>query len=437
MGKTSHSPQDDSADSAPQRGFAAFRYADFRRFELARVLFVMSWQMQGVAVAWQVYALTQSPLALGMIGLVQFIPAVVFILMTGHVADRFDRKKVVATCMAVLAALAALMALLTQTGHITVTQIYMLIFLIGTAHAFAGPASQALLPHLVPAEIFSNAVAWNSSLWQFASIVGPALGGLLLGASNNPAVVYLTDGAFSLTAALIMASIRTRLGRLEQAPVSWETLLAGFRYVWQNKIILGAITLDLFAVLLGGAVALLPIYAKEILHVGPLGFGILRAAPSMGAAVMAIIFAHLPPMQRAGHAMLRAVALFGCMTIVFGLSRHFLLSVAALVLLGAADMVSVVIRHTVVQLVTPPEMRGRVSAVNLIFIGASNQLGEFESGVTAAWFGVVPAVVLGGIGTLMVVGICTRLFPGLREFGRLDALPSTSPASQQQAPAGS
>jgi MFS family permease len=427
-------PDENSESSAPAetRGLAAFHYADFRRFEVARVLFTMSGQMQAVAVAWQVYSLTHSPLTLGLIGLVQFIPAVLFILLTGHVADRFDRRQVVATCMSAGSLLAATMAGLTHSGLITVPLMFSLIFLIGTTGAFAGPAGQALLPHLVPPQVFSNAVAWNSSIGQFASIVGPAVGGLLLGFTDDPGTVYLVDASFSLVAALAMASIRTRLGRMEQAPASLDTLLAGFRYVWEQKIVLGAITLDLFAVLLGGAVALLPIYARDILHVGPTGFGLLRAAPSIGAAVMAVIFAHMPPMQRAGVAMLRAVTVFGLMTIVFGLSRNFYVSLAALIVLGAADMVSVVIRHTVVQLVTPPEMRGRVSAVNLIFIGASNQLGEFESGITAHWFGTVPAVVLGGLGTLFVVFISARVFRDLRNFGRLDGVSRTAATEAEQ-----
>lgn len=428
---------DEAASPQPssQRGFAAFRYADFRKFELARVLFVMSWQMQGTAVAWQVFSLTGSALALGMIGLVQFIPAVLFILITGHVADRYDRRLVVATCMAALSALAAGMALLTFSGHMTPGWIFTLIFLIGVAHAFAGPASQALLPHLVPKEVFSNAVAWNSSLWQFASIAGPALGGLLIGLFDNPGVVYAIDAAFSFTAALVMVSLRTRLGRLDHAPVSLETLLAGFRYVWQQKIVLGAITLDLFAVLLGGAVALLPIYAKEILHVGAFGFGLLRAAPSIGAGLMAVLVAHLPPLKNAGRALFVAVATFGILTIIFGISQNFYLSLAALMGLGAADMISVVIRHTTVQLVTPPEMRGRVSAVNLIFIGASNQLGEFESGLTAHWFGTVPAVVLGGVGTLVVVVVCALLFPELRQLRRLDQIAPDKMSSSGPLPA--
>jgi len=394
----------------------------------------MSWQMQSVAVGWQVWKLTNSALALGYVGLVQFLPAVLFILVTGHVADRFDRRLVVAVCMAALATLASVFAYFSFSGKLTFRLMLGLIFLIGTAHAFAGPASQALLPHLVPTEIFSNAVAWNSSIWQFASIAGPALGGLILGMTGNPGSVYMVDGILSLTASLLILAIRTRLGRMEKAPLSLETLLAGFRYVWANKVLLGALTLDLFAVLLGGAVALLPMYASDILKVGPIGFGFLRAAPSVGAGLMAIIFAHLPPLQHAGRTMLKAVAVFGIMTIVFGLSRNFLLSLAALIILGAADMVSVVVRHTVVQIVTPPAMRGRVSAVNLIFIGASNQLGEFESGVTAHWFGTVPAVVLGGIGTLIVVVACSYLFPQLRDFGRLDQGPQTDDSSGADTP---
>lgn len=436
----SDSPSVSPADELNRhRGFAAFRYSDFRKFELARVLFVMSWQMQGTAVAWQVFSLTGSALALGFIGLVQFIPAVLFILATGHVADRYDRRVVVATCMGILSILSGIMAWLTFSGIMTVQTLFILIFLIGMAHAFAGPASQALLPHLVPQQVFSNAVAWNSSLWQFASIAGPALGGLLIGVSGGPAAVYRVDCIFSLIAAVTMLSIRTRLGRMEQSPVSLETLLAGFRYVWQQKVVLGAITLDLFAVLFGGAVALLPIYAKDILHVGPFGFGLLRAAPSVGAGLMAIVFAHLPPMKQAGRALFLAVAAFGVFTVVFGLSRNFYVSLGALMALGAADMVSVVVRHTAVQLVTPPEMRGRVSAVNLIFIGASNQLGEFESGITAYWFGTVPAVVLGGLGTLLVVAVCAVVFPELRQLGRLDQItaPDVARKSAGLKPVGS
>lgn len=413
-------------------GLAAFAYPDFRRFELARVLFVMSWQMQGTAVAWQVYGLTQrSPLALGTVGLVQFFPAVLFILATGHVADRYDRKVVVATCMALLGGLSLLMAALTLGHQINYPLLLVLIFLIGSAHAFAGPASQALLPQLVPAAVFRNAVAWNSSIWQMASIVGPAAGGLLLGVTDKPEVVYVVDGSLALIAAGIMASIRTRTPRLARGSTSIDTLVAGFRYVWQNKIILGAITLDLFAVLLGGAVALLPIYAEQILHVGAFGYGLLRAAPSLGAGIMAIVVAHLPPFRQAGRAIFAAVAVFGIMTVTFGLSRSFPLSLVALIALGAADMISVVIRHTVVQLVTPPEMRGRVSAVNLIFIGASNQLGEFESGLTAHWFGTVPAVVLGGLGTLIVAALCWHIFPDLRNFGPLDELGSQTAANRK------
>jgi MFS family permease len=299
----------------------------------------------------------------------------------------------------------------------------MLTLLIGVCHAFATPASQALMPQLVPPEHFPNAVAWNSSIWQTAAITGPALGGMLIHVSGGPQLVYFIDAAICSIAALLVCRIRagSAIAAEKRAPNS-ETLLAGIRYVWEKKVVLGAITLDLFAVLLGGAVALLPFYAKDILHVGSLGYGLLRAAPSIGAAAMAVIVAHLPPFERAGRLMLLAVALFGVLTIVFGLSRSFVLSFAALMALGAADMISVVIRHTLVQIVTPHEMRGRVSAVNAVFIGASNQLGEFESGVTAQCFGLVPSVVIGGVGTLLVVVVIALLFPELRRFGRLDRM---------------
>jgi MFS family permease len=411
------------SDEIPQQRIhprAAFQHRDFRLFQAGRFLFTIGWQMQGVAVGWQVYESTGSALNLGYVGLAQFLPAIGFSLLTGHVADRFDRRHVVMVCMATLALCSLGLMGLTMAGIAHLWLILAILFLIGTAHAFAGPASQALMPHLVPTEHFSNAVAWNSTVWQFAAILGPAVGGLVLKVGGGPAAVYAVDGAISIIALFFVLSLRTRLGRMEKAAASWNTLLAGVRYVWEKKVILGAITLDLFAVLLGGAVALLPVFAKDILHVGPQGFGILRGAPAIGAAVMAITIAHLPPMKRSGATMLWCVALFGLTTVVFGMSRNFALSVACLVILGASDMVSVVVRHTLVQIVTPHSMRGRVSAVNLVFIGASNQLGEFESGITAHWFGIVPAVVIGGIGTILVVATAAFLFPELRRFGRLD-----------------
>ncbi|RMH29110.1 MAG: MFS transporter [Candidatus Hydrogenedentota bacterium] len=402
---------------------AAFQSRNFRLFQTARFLFVVGWQMQSVAIAWQVAEATGRPLDVGFVGLIQFLPAIGLFLITGHVADRHDRRRIVMACMAGLGLASVLLAVLTVSGQVRLSYILALTFLIGVCHAFATPASQALMPQLVPPEHFPNAVAWNSSIWQVAAITGPALGGLLIHFGGGPQVVYFTDALICTVAALLVARIHARSVAAEQnSTPTLETLFAGIRYVWEKKVILGAITLDLFAVLLGGAVALLPFYAKDILHVGSLGYGLLRAAPSIGAAAMAVIVAHLPPFQRAGRLMLIAVALFGVLTIVFGLSRSFGLSLAALVAIGAADMISVVIRHTLVQIVTPHEMRGRVSAVNSVFIGASNQLGEFESGVTAQWFGLVPSVVIGGLGTLLVVAVIAVLFPELRKFGRLDRM---------------
>lgn len=399
---------------------AAFQHRDFRLFQGSRLTSVLGSQMLSVTISWQVYDITRNPLDLGYIGLALFLPAVGFSLLTGHVADRFDRRRVMMVCQSILVACSLAFLALTLHGVHSLWPIYLVLVLLGSARAFFGPASQALVPHLVPPEHFTNAVAWNGSIWQMATIVGPSLGGLILGHFKSPAVVYGLDALLSVISLGMIWAIRARTGRLEKAPASWSTLLAGIRYVFEKKIILGTVSLDLFAVLLGGAVALLPVYARDVLKVEAWGFGILRSAPAVGAAVMAIAVAHMPPMKRAGATMLGCVALFGAGTILFGLSRNFFFSVACLTVMGAADMVSVVVRHTLIQISTPEEMRGRVSAVNLIFIGASNELGEFESGVTAKWFGAVPAVILGGLGTLLVVGLWAWGFPDLRRFKRLD-----------------
>jgi MFS family permease len=297
--------------------------------------------------------------------------------------------------------------------------IYAILLLFGAARGFSGPAGQALMPDLVSAEDFSNGVAWSSSMFQVAMILGPAAGGLAY-AHGGPATAYTIGGVLFVVAFVAFSAIKTRPARLEGSGRSFRAVLAGVEYVWKKKVIFGALSLDLFAVLLGGATALLPIYARDILHVGPSGLGALRSSPALGAAIMALVLAYRPLARRAGVTMFACVGLFGIATIVFGISHVFLLSMAALVVLGAADLVSVVVRHTVVQLSTPPDMRGRVSAVNVVFIGASNELGEFESGVTAALFGAVPAVILGGIGTCIVVAVWAFLFPALRQVDRLD-----------------
>lgn len=413
--RLSHSPGPERTNPR-----AAFQYRDFRFFQLSKFLFTIGWQMQNAGVGYQLYELTHDPFVLGMIGLVQFIPAISLSLITGQVADRYDRRKIVSTCQASLALCSLALFALTAAGVTNVYAYYTVLFFVGVAHSFLGPATQALVPHLVPQQHFPNAVAWNSSIWQIAAIAGPAVGGFVYDAFG-PQAVYLSDVLLTSIAFLCMVQVRAKTGRQQTAAVSWETAVAGLKYVWRRKVILGAISMDLFAVLFGGAVALMPIYARDILHVGAVGNGLLRAAPGVGAALVAMIIAFLPPMRRAGAVMYGSVAGFGVATIIFGVSTNFALSLVALFTLGALDMVSVVVRHTLVQVVTPEAMRGRVSAVNLVFINASNELGQFESGVTARWFGTVPSVIIGGIGTLLVVGIWAVIFPQLRKFGRLDA----------------
>lgn len=410
---------------------AAFRSRDFRVFQAARFLSTIATQGQSVAVGWLVYALTNEPLDLGFVGLAQFLPAFGLSLVTGHVADRYDRRRVVMICGIAMALCSALLLWLTLSGNPSTSAIYAVLFLFGTARAFQRPAGSAFLTHVVPEKDFPNAVVWGSTIWQIGTIAGPAIGGgvYALGAMgeqapldqavHGAAFVFGTAGTFYLAAFAFDWMNGVRLGRMEKKAVSLSTLLAGVRYVAENRIVLGAISLDLFAVLLGGAVALLPIFAKDILHVGPLGLGALRSAPAIGASVMAIALAWWPLRRNAGGILYACVFVFGLATIVFGLSEWFFLSFAALVVAGAVDMVSVVIRQTLVQTATPPEMRGRVSAVNVAFIVASNELGEFESGVTAAWFGTVPAVLVGGIGTCAVVATWAFLFPELRRVDRL------------------
>jgi MFS family permease len=408
--------------NALAKAAAAFQHRDFRLYQGARLATTLALQMQGVAVAWQVYAMTRDPLDLGYVGLAQFLPAIGFWLVTGHTADRLNRRRVLLTCQLVLALCSLVLLALSRSPSTTAPWIYAVLVLIGTARAFAGPASSALMPNLVPTAHFANAVAWSSSIWQFATVLGPALGGIVYGLTDRASHVYAVSAALELCAVTLTWRIRAPRQNAETGPTSLTRLVAGLRYVWQNKIILGSISLDLFAVLLGGAVALLPVFARDILHVGPVGLGALRSAPALGAACVAVLLAFWPLERRAGPVMLSCVAVFGMATIAFGLSHHFLLSLAALFIAGASDMISVFMRHTVVQLTTPDAMRGRVSAVNLVFIGASNELGEFESGLTAAWLGTVPAVVLGGAGTCAVVLIWAVLFPSLRRVDRLSAL---------------
>jgi len=396
---------------------AVLSVPQFRHFLGARFLSAIALQMVGVAVGWQVYELTGDPLHLGYVGLVQFVPAFLCALPAGQVADRFERRKVLLACMGVETMCILALLGLAQSPSPSLILLYCVLAVMGAARAFLAPASQSLVPLLVPAELFPRAVAFSSSAWQVAVIAGPALGGLLYAA--GAAVVYGTAVCLLLGAAFSISRLNTRLQVHATMETGLEGLLAGVRYVMARKDILGAVSLDLFAVLLGGATALLPVFARDILDAGPLGLGLLRSAPAVGAAIMALVLAHHPLTNRAGHKLFAAVAIFGLATMAFGLSTSFWLSLTALVVLGAADMVSVVVRQTLVQMRTPDAMRGRVSAVNSVFIGASNELGEFESGLTAAWFGVVPAVVIGGLGTLAVAAIWAWKFPALRDVDRL------------------
>ena len=398
---------------------SALAHRDFRRFLGAAFLAILATQIQSVAVSWQIYAIARTPLALGYAGLFQFLPMMLCTIPAGHLADRFDRKLILvfSNLFTAVASSGFLMLALTHTA--VVWPFYVVLAMFGAARAFAGPASQSFVPLLVPHDQFPQAVAWASSTSQVAVIAGPAIGGAIY--ILGPAVDYGVCLILFVTIAIVMMGIRSRGTRYEaEADTTvFDRITAGIAYVWRKPLILGALSLDLFAVLLGGATALLPVYARDILHVGPAGLGVLRSAPALGAALLGLALGQRALSQRAGLAMFACVAIFGIVTIVFGLSRNFAVSIAALFILGASDMVSVYVRTTLTQLATPDAMRGRVSAVNRLFVGASNELGEFESGVTATWFGTVPAVVIGGVGTLIIVAVWYRLFPSLREVDRL------------------
>jgi MFS family permease len=398
---------------------AAFSHRPFNLFLAARLLGVLSSQMLSVAIGWQVYAITRRPMDLAWVGLAQFFPALLLSLVTGHVADRVERRRILVACNAAMALLALCLFALARSGPAQLPAIYAVLVGIGVARAFQGPAGQSILPSLVPTEHFANAVTWGSSSWQGAMIVGPTLGGLVYATAGGPSIAYACAAGGFLGALVFLALMpRIVIAKRDASPTR-DSLLAGVRYVWSNQIVLGALSLDLFAVLLGGATALLPIYARDILHLGPIALGALRSAPAVGAASTGVALALRPIEGRAGVKMLACVALFGVATIAFGVSHSFLLSLVALALVGASDMVSVVVRSALVQLATPDAMRGRVSAVNMVFIGASNELGEFESGLTAQWFGAVASVVLGGAGTLLVVALWAWRFPELRRVDRL------------------
>ena len=390
----------------------------FVLFWFARVFAMIAHQMLAVAVGWQVYSLTGRALDLGLVGLAQFLPSFFLVLVAGHVADHFDRRRVLQLCMVAEAAAALGLGVASALGVINELLIFVLIFVVGAARAFQMPTMQALLPALVPPGLLSRAIAANASAGQTAIIAGPALGGIIYVA--GPATVYAVSTALFVLTGLMIFLIRIERRRAPTSAPGLSSVLEGIRFIRRQPAVLGAISLDMFAVLLGGATALLPIYARDILHTGPWGLGLLRSCTAVGALGVALWLAHHPLRGHAGRTMFGAVAMFGVATVVFGLSNSFTVSLFALLVLGASDMISVVIRQSLVQLQTPDHMRGRVSAVNSLFIGTSNQLGEFESGVTAAWLGVVPSVVVGGIGTLVVVLVWMRLFPSLAGIDRLE-----------------
>jgi MFS family permease len=402
---------------------AAFRYADFRRYLLVRFLATLSSEMQSVAVGWQIYSITHRPLDLGLAGLAQFLPPMCLFLLAGHVSDRVPRKRILLTCMLAFTTCSALLLLFTLRHITSVYPIYAVLVLNGVVRAFNAPAAQSFLPLILPRAVFANGVTWNSSAFQVSTIAGPMIGGILYGMTGSPLYVYgsavIAYSAAAWTLSGLRLSLPAERADAEQPP---RNVLAGMRYIWRNKLVLGAMSLDLFAVLLGGAVALLPVYAREILRVGATGLGVMRSAPGIGAVLTSVIVAHWPLRRNAGWAMLCCVFGFGCFTVIFGISHNFVLSLAMLLLLGASDTISVIVRSTMIQLGTPDAMRGRVSAVNMVFIGASNEVGQFESGVTAQWFGTVPAVVLGGLGTVVIVCLWTWLFPELRKLNRLETI---------------
>ena len=396
---------------------AVLSHGSFTRFLIARFATSFAVQIQTVAVGVQVYELTHRPLDLGLIGLSQFVPFLLLVLFAGQAADRWNRKWIVFGCVVLDLACALALAALTMAGLKTVLPVFLVMIVFGIARAAMAPASQALMPNLVPPSLFRNAVAINSSMWQVATIAGPALGGIVY-ARGGPGMAYWLVVILFVCSLVALLGLRPPPQPPTTEPATWHTVVEGLRFVWRRHIVLGAISLDLFAVLFGGATALLPAYATDVLHVGAEGLGWLRAAPGVGAALMAGVLTVRPIDRRIGHAMFGGVAVFGVATLVFGVSHWYWLSLPALAILGAADMVSVFVRHMLVQFETPDAMRGRVGAVNSMFIGASNEFGEFESGLTAAWWGLMPAVVVGGLATLVVAGLWARWFPELRRMER-------------------
>ena len=409
---------------SPSSGLQVLRNRNFAFYLSARVLGTLAVQMQSVAIGWQVYQITGSLFDLGLIGLAQFAPFFVLILLAGHTADRYNRRLIINVCLGVQLLCALLLLAFTLSGSSVVWPVFAILVLFGCARAFMMPASQAVLRNMVPIEDFSQAVALGSSTFHVAVILGPVIGGLLYIA--GPAAVYVAASSLLLLSVVLMGITKSAPQAIDTQPASWHTVLEGLRFVFSRPIVLGAISLDLFAVLFGGATALLPAYAHDVLHAGPTGLGLLRTAPGVGAALCSIALAFHPISRRVGLWMFGGVAVFGAATVVLGLTASFAVAIVALLLLGAGDMVSVYVRHLLVQYETPDEIRGRVSAVNSVFIGASNELGEFESGLTAGWFGLLRAILLGGAATLVVTGVWAFAFPVL---ARMDRFPHHEKAS--------
>ena len=413
--------------------YAALRVRNFRRFIISTLAITLASQIQGVVVAWQIYDLTHDPLSLGLMGLAEALPYVGIALFAGHVADRFSRHRIATAALWLL--LACSLALLTFNmipgflHRFGALPFYGVIFASGVARSFLQPARNALGAEIVERPLYANAVAWRTSTWQTAAVVGPAIGGLIYGFSS-PRVAYITDAIMMVIALIAFSTIDYSHRPVEDTQTIGESLGSGLKFVFRESVLLSALTLDLFSVLLGGAEALLPVFADQILHAGPQGLGLLRAAPAAGAVVASLYLAHRPPFKRAGRTLLYAVATFAVCIIGFGFSRSFFLSLGLLAISGMADNVSVLIRSTLLQVLTPTEMLGRVSSVNSIFVGSSNELGAFESGVAARLLGTVPSVVLGGLASLGVVVTIGWSVPRLRRLGRIDQLtPSEIPAT--------
>jgi MFS family permease len=419
-----------SPADAPDPSRLAFTYPSYRYFWMTTLAASFAAQIISVSVGWQIYDITRNPLYLGLVGLAQFLPALLLVLVTGLAADKFPRRRILQICFAIEIVCAAVLLLIAISNSLAIWPIYVVLVAMGTSRAFIGPAGSSLAPNLVPAPALANAIAMNATAWQLASIIGPVAGGLLYGVSSW--VAYSTAGALAALALISVSLIRQPAQKISDKKTSLETLLAGFRYILREKVVLGAISLDLFAVLMGGAVALMPVFARDILEVGPWGLGLLRAAPGIGAILTALWLARFPIRNHAGIVLFVFVAGFGFFTMLFGLSTSVWLSVPLLALIGACDMVSVSIRETIMQLWTPDEVRGRVNAVNSVFIGASNELGEFRAGMMGAWIGTQAAVAFGGAATTMVAVIWSQLFPGLRNQKSLDRKMVAEPELPQQ-----